>query len=676
MSYNAINAQPGFTDPSKALGAPAGGGTMAPNNGKVYCIGQPGAAPGSYIILKFNTPVLNDPNNPMGLDFVVHGNAFWVGGVPTRRWSESALIEITEDVNGNGIADDPWYVIPGSRHLSAAVLPTGIANPSPPLAGNVLDPNTDGTEYDWGYSDMSPTVQPYRDNYMRPDDPFKVGLTPLSGGGDAFDISWAVKTDGTPANLAKFDFIRISALISGNTAGFGTVAPDLSAVVDIDPLTDTDGDGVTDSYETRVSGTDPLRPESTVLPLEIPPEYGGSPTGTQLGQAKDAAGNAITLFSNGARTGVRLYNCNVDILPTAAPAQAIPGRLTSGAMRLFTVAVSDFATAQVQDGQFTLAYTGSQITGLDEPGLEPWRFDGSQWVQTGISGVQRDPANNLVVFRSTVPGLFSLASVAGSGDQNLSAIPVVLHPAPSAGVVADGVNTVLFQSDPILDGVTPVPDGTLLTITVSPPALAAIVTTDADPGTDGVQVPVSSGKVTFTLRAGTLAGSAIVRAATPDGLIAGELSYPFVPGLPGAPIALLLQDANATAPGPIYFYTGEINDAYGNRVADGTLLTLEVVGAAPVGVPDADPMAPGYQVRTIAGMANFSVLTDTETAGNTLGVQVQLFAGPTLDTVLAEGSYLFTYVPVPGPSALLAAVFLLSVGIAAASRVRRKSPRP
>ena len=230
VSFNGIDRQAGFTDPSKALGAPAGGGTLAPNNAKAYCIGRPGGDPGSHIALKFNTPVLNEPDNPMGLDFVVHGNAFWVGGVPTRRWAEAALIEISEDVNGNGLADDPWYVIPGSRKMNASVLPAGVANPSPPLAGNVFNPNTDGNEYDWGYSDMSPTVQEYRDNYLRPDDPLKVGLTPYSGGGDAFDISWAVKSDGTPANLAKFDFIRISAFVNGSVSGFGAVAPEISSV--------------------------------------------------------------------------------------------------------------------------------------------------------------------------------------------------------------------------------------------------------------------------------------------------------------------------------------------------------------------------------------------------------------------------------------------------------------
>jgi hypothetical protein len=677
IDVHGFDSQPGFTDPAKALGAPAGGGTLAPNNGKAYSIGRPGTAPGSYITLKFNTPILNDPNNPLGIDFVVHGNAFWVGGVPARRWAEAALVEISRDVNGNGLADDPWYVIPGSRNLSASILPGGMANPSPALAGNVLNSNTDGTERDWGYADLSPTIQECRDNYLRPDDPLKVGLTAHAGGGDGFDISWAVKSDGAPANLTQVDFIRVSAFINGVVSGFGTVAPEISAAVDMDPLTDTDEDDVSDSYETRVSGTDPLRPESTVLPLEIPTEYGGSPSGTQLGRAADAGGNAIALFSKGTRTGVRLYNCTVDILPvlSAVALPDIPGRLTSGAMRDFRSAVPGFALAQVQDAQFTLVYGSGDIEGLDEAALEPWRFDSVQWTQSGLSGIQRDPATNKVLFRSTVPGIFALASVAGLGDQNVTAIPVLLHASPATGIVANGVDTVVVQSDPILDGTVPLAEGTLLTVTVSPVELAAIVTADMDSATEGVQVPVSAGRIAFTVRAATAAGSATLRASTPDGRIGGQLSYSFLPGPPALPTDLWLQNPNATAPGPIYFFTGEIRDANGNRVADGTLLTLEVLGAVPVGAFDADPAMEGFQVRSFAGIANFSVRTDSAKSGDTRGVQVRLYAEPTLETILAEGTYIFAYVPLPGPSVLFTALMLLTAGIMALVRLQKRVHR-
>src|SRR5690606_28851422 len=106
----------------------------------------------------------NDPLNPMGLDCIVYGNSFWTGGDPHRKWIEPALIEISQDVNGNGLADDPWYVIPGSRNLGTSILPMGMPNPDPPLAGSVF--NAGNAEADWGYAELNPTQRKYLDNYV------------------------------------------------------------------------------------------------------------------------------------------------------------------------------------------------------------------------------------------------------------------------------------------------------------------------------------------------------------------------------------------------------------------------------------------------------------------------------------------------------------------------------
>ena len=72
----------------------------------------------------------------------------------------------------------------------------------------------------FGYADLSPTLQlgdldadnvvddpnaDPNDFYTRPDDPLRVGITMGAGGGDAFDIGWAIDAaDGSPANLAGF----------------------------------------------------------------------------------------------------------------------------------------------------------------------------------------------------------------------------------------------------------------------------------------------------------------------------------------------------------------------------------------------------------------------------------------------------------------------------------------
>ncbi len=415
IAFDSTGCNTGFCDPSKTLGAPQGAGTQFPSLSDIYSIGTAGD---SFLVLHFDTPVTDDPANPMGFDFIVFANGYWVGGDSTRRWMEPGVVEIMPDANNNGLPDDTWYLIPGSRSITQAQA-TGIANPSPALveAGGVVNPNTtdgdplnDLQEFDWGYADLSPVDQPYRDNYLRPDDPFVLGLTPGSGGGDAFDIAWAVDALGQPAGLTAFSFIRIRTLVSGNAVG--PITTEIDAVADLAPLVDTDGDGVIDAYESLVAGTDPLRAESTVLPLEIPASQGGSSTpGTLLGTAQDLSGNRITLRSAGSRSGVRAFNTNVDLLIESDPGGAIPGRIKSDALLRVVSDTGDFTAAQIAAAEIAMVYTPTEIAGLAEGLLQPWRYAGGAWTQDGISGASVDVSLDTVTFLSRYPGLFVLASI-------------------------------------------------------------------------------------------------------------------------------------------------------------------------------------------------------------------------------------------------------------------------
>jgi hypothetical protein len=89
VDYSASLDGSGFyNDPNDLVGAPA-----------TYCAGWPATATdhisivepswgdgyittlneGDYAVVKFDHQVTNDPNNPYGLDFIVYGNAFFVG---------------------------------------------------------------------------------------------------------------------------------------------------------------------------------------------------------------------------------------------------------------------------------------------------------------------------------------------------------------------------------------------------------------------------------------------------------------------------------------------------------------------------------------------------------------------------------------------------------------------
>ncbi len=668
ISYNAIDPNQGFNTPEKAIGEPVGGGTYAPNNNSLHSVGRPGPAPGSYIILKFNTPVTDDPQNPMGLDCIVFGNNFWVGGNPERKWIEAGIIEISEDVNGNGLADDPWYLIPGSREYDRSVLPEGISNPDPPLAGNVLNPNTEGTEYNWGYCELTPTQRKYLDNYVRPDDPFEVGLTPRSGGGDAFDIAWAVDETGAPAGLSQFHFIRVSAFIDLLDGPFGYITPEIDAVADVAPDVDNDEDGILDEYEIRVAGTDPARPESTVLALEIPPEDGGSPAGTELGTAEDAQGNAITLFSNGLRSGFRDYNCIVDILTVGdpAPAQSIPSLEKSGAVREFQSSVSDFEAGQVQHAELSIVYTSLEITGLDEPALQPYRFSGGVFTQDGISSVTKDTAENSLTFRSQYPGTFLLASLPGEGDIDPGAGENVFHASPPQGQVGEPGTEASATSDPIhLPDESLVPDGTHFTVATT---LGTISTADQDGATPGIQVSASGGVIAFTIVGGTSAGTAAVTAASLDGVLHGQLNYVFAAGTPLGPIDIYLLDPSTVAPGPIAYTTSQVFDAYGNPLDAGAYLTLVVEGGQAV-TPDASPGDPGHQVALLQGVATFLVRAETRKSSDSALVTVALYADPEETVLLGEATHIFEVVQMP---LCISGALAATLGLAGILGLRRR----
>ncbi len=430
IAYAPVNPVSGFDDPSKALGEPIGGGGLAPDNSSLVTLGEEGGS----IVLKFNTAISDDPANPMGLDCIVYGNAFFVGGDVQRRFQEPAIIEISRDVNGNGLADDAWYMIPGSRAFASSPFPSvsepdGEDNEAPfaktLLGGRIRNPNStdfnvsnDDVEFNWGYAELTPTMPKYLDNYLRPDDPFTVGITSRSGGGDAFDIAWAVDGPGAAAGISEFHFIRLTNFVDRFMFALANASSEIVAVADVAPMVDADADGILDDYESRVAGTDPARRESTVLPLEVPSSEGVVNAGELLGEAADGSGTRLRLYSDGPRAAIpRNPNIAVDLLAPADPGALLPsGYVASGAVRTVVSSESDFLAAEIEAAEITIPYTGAEIVGLHEPSIRPFRLQGGNWVQVGITDINLNIFTNSVTFRSQFPGTFILAGQAGSGE--------------------------------------------------------------------------------------------------------------------------------------------------------------------------------------------------------------------------------------------------------------------
>jgi hypothetical protein len=292
---------PLYVDADKATGAPMGGGINGPNNMSVVSLG----GFGGQIVLAFDHDVKDDPANYLGLDAIVFSNAFWLWGDPQAHESEFASIEIMPELNGNDIPGDApgekWYLIPGSHlfdnssYRSKLWSDTNDSYPGPEYwsqfssvsqyttsshelfpyyqtFGTIIflenpnfgDPENEQFEGYWGYAEYTPTLilgDRNADNiidessadscdipaelfYTIPDDPFIVDIDPGSGGGDAFDIAWAV--DGQTfelANLSSFRYIRLTTCVDAYRGRLGEVSAEIDAVADARPFCDVNGDG-------------------------------------------------------------------------------------------------------------------------------------------------------------------------------------------------------------------------------------------------------------------------------------------------------------------------------------------------------------------------------------------------------------------------------------------------
>lgn len=297
VSYDPAPGQfvndPEFNDPSRAVGPPSGRGTSDPDLSSIVSLGGFGGS----ITLRFDHPVEDHPLNPFGLDAVVFGNAFFVADNASRRWAECATIEIALDENGNGRIDEDlgetWYLIPGSHLPDPALARTTRSwdddplSPVPPALLSWIPPGRSGAwqstayllpsanfapliivnpatdpelEGIWGYAEYSPTLvlgdldgddfvddttMSPDDFYTVPDDPLTRGFSPGSGGGDAFDIAWAVDPlTGNLAQLAAFDCLRLTSAVDAPDDVFGEKSPEIDAASDVapDPFGDCDGD--------------------------------------------------------------------------------------------------------------------------------------------------------------------------------------------------------------------------------------------------------------------------------------------------------------------------------------------------------------------------------------------------------------------------------------------------
>jgi hypothetical protein len=187
-----------FTNSNAALGAPASSGSVTPfappfSNSQIMSIGT-----GGSLTLQFNTPIVNDPSNPYGIDFLVFGNSFFVisGGTGTNTTTSGAVFTSSISTKLEVSSDNVnWYTLnPSLAPTVGTFFPTdGPGNPLLPVNPLLASGDFAGKNL--------------------------AGIRTLyngSAGGAGFDLAWAQDEFGNGVFLPSANYLRIDVL-SGRT---------------------------------------------------------------------------------------------------------------------------------------------------------------------------------------------------------------------------------------------------------------------------------------------------------------------------------------------------------------------------------------------------------------------------------------------------------------------------
>jgi hypothetical protein len=197
IRYDATGATPGYTDAATALGAPStdtGFGDVSLINPPFSTAQLVSIGVGGELVVRFESPVTDDPDNPFGLDLIVFGNAFFThpgtGIIDGFFDADLATIAVSAD-------DVTWHDLPVVA--ADGLFPTNaFVDTSPPTG---FDNASDGTVL----SDFTRPVDPSltAGDFTGLGFAAAVALYAGSGGGTGVDIS--------STGLSSIEYVRITA---------------------------------------------------------------------------------------------------------------------------------------------------------------------------------------------------------------------------------------------------------------------------------------------------------------------------------------------------------------------------------------------------------------------------------------------------------------------------------
>lgn len=205
---------------------------------------------GGYITFHFDHPVRNVHGQK---DLLIRGN--YIAGA-----SEPGIVMVSQDVNGNGLPDDPWYELSGSADVDSVgkvVYGYEITYRPAPMqdipwtdnqgrSGVVARNDYHAQEYYplWIHEPLT-----FRGTLLPPNghnhgvngaqnwllDSFRYGYVDNSGTdeGCSFDLDWAVDSERKPVRLDHIDFVRVYSAENQQCGWLGETSTEIRGAKDL-----------------------------------------------------------------------------------------------------------------------------------------------------------------------------------------------------------------------------------------------------------------------------------------------------------------------------------------------------------------------------------------------------------------------------------------------------------